>query len=101
LNPDLVIGDGQGIADVKYKTSDGDLNRADLYQSVAFATGFGCRQAAVVAFSDGPAPTYGELGVGRVTVRHLWWQADSGLDAREAAGRLVNDVAIWLIAVGN
>ena len=99
LNPDLVIRDGWGIADVKYKTSDDDLNRGDLYQSVAFATGFGCHHAAILAFRDGPIPSYSELCVGQITVRHLWWQADSGLDAREAADRLVDDVAMWLRAV--
>lgn len=101
LNPDLVIRDGLAIADVKYKTSDDDLNRADLYQSVAFATGFGCDHAAILAFRDGPAPSYGELAVGGVTVRHLWWPADPGLDAREAAGLLIDDVAKWLRAVGH
>lgn len=100
LNPDLVFAGGRGIADVKYKILDGDHSRADLYQSVAFATGFGCHHAAIVAFCDGPAPPYCELGVGQVTVRNLWWRAEWGLAPLNAASRLVDDVAAWLRATG-
>jgi 5-methylcytosine-specific restriction endonuclease McrBC regulatory subunit McrC len=40
LNPDLVFDDGRQVGDVRYKLSKGEWRRTDLYQVVAFATGF-------------------------------------------------------------
>jgi 5-methylcytosine-specific restriction enzyme subunit McrC len=96
LNPDLVIGDGQAIADVKYKVAGVDLNRGDLFQAVAFATGFGCGHAAILGFRLGPEPSNGQLGVGRVTVRYLWWRADEALSAPDACRCFLDDVGAWL-----
>jgi hypothetical protein len=96
LNPDLVIADGRAVADVKYKVADEDLNRGDLFQAVAFATGFGCDHAAILGFRVGPAPTYDQLGVGRVDVRFIWWRADPALSAIEAADYFLNEVGAWL-----
>jgi 5-methylcytosine-specific restriction enzyme subunit McrC len=96
LNPDLVIAEGRAVADVKYKVAADDLNRGDLFQAVAFATGFGCDHAAILGFRVGPAPPYGQLRVGRVDVRSLWWRADSELSPIDAANHFFDDIGAWL-----
>ena len=50
FNPDLVVDDGFAIADVKYKWTDKDWVRSDLYQTVAFAVEYRTNVAALVGF---------------------------------------------------
>jgi 5-methylcytosine-specific restriction enzyme subunit McrC len=96
LNPDLVIADARAVADVKYKVASEELNRGDLFQAVAFATGFACDHAAIIGFRVGPAPPYARLGVGRVDVHFISWRADPELSAIEAARYFLDDVNTWL-----
>jgi 5-methylcytosine-specific restriction enzyme subunit McrC len=102
LNPDLVISGGVGVADVKYKLIGGDLNRADLYQAVAFATGFRCAHAAVMGFRTPDEATHAlRLQVGEVAVRHILWPAHADLLPGRAAELFLADVADWLASVAS
>lgn len=95
LNPDLVFDSGQAIGDVKYKLNGSDWNTSDLYQAVAFATGFRTRNAAVISFSPSGTvlPT---LAVGDVRVENLAWQASADTEPSAAGDGLVEGVRRWL-----
>jgi 5-methylcytosine-specific restriction enzyme subunit McrC len=54
LNPDLVFEDGAAVGDVKYKLATREWRRGDLYQAVAFATGFRAASSLVVDFAREP-----------------------------------------------
>ncbi len=95
LNPDLVFSTG-AIGDVKYKLHGNDWNTADLYQAVAFATGFRARQAAVIDFSAA-STAHPSLRVGDVIVTNLSWPASPALSADEASAVLVSSVREWLL----
>jgi 5-methylcytosine-specific restriction enzyme subunit McrC len=95
LTPDLVF-DGRGaIADVKYKLAQDDWRRSDLYQVVAFATGFKVDRAAIIEFSDRLGESIPPARVGPVSIQHLAWTAD---DRRpeDVAAQFVADVNRWL-----
>jgi 5-methylcytosine-specific restriction enzyme subunit McrC len=95
LNPDLVFDGGTAVGDVKYKITGTDWNTADLYQTVAFATGYRASKAVVISFSPhgGKLPT---LQVGDVEVSHIPWQADSTLTPSDSATLLIEDLTAWL-----
>jgi 5-methylcytosine-specific restriction enzyme subunit McrC len=95
LNPDLVFGDTNAIADIKYKVSGSDWDRADLYEVVAFATGFRASDAAIVDFQAG-AKSRPTVSVGGVTVRHVAWPTRD--ISPEAA---LADVAFEIVAWSN
>jgi hypothetical protein len=97
LNPDLVFDSGAAIADVKYKVTADDWVTSDLYQVVAFATGFRVHDAALISFSAG-SKTLPTLQVGAVRVTHLVWDASPGTLPAEASRKLVQDVRRWLKA---
>jgi len=94
LNPDLVIGAGMALADVKYKLSRPDWDRPDLYQLVAFATGFHAPHAALVDFSAGPAARE-TIRIGDVTVRHVAWPIDPAMSASDAHARFLSEFEAW------
>ena len=50
---------------MKYKLWDGDWNRPDLYQAVAFAAAVRTPQAAIVGFSGADAVTHSPSPMGR------------------------------------
>jgi 5-methylcytosine-specific restriction endonuclease McrBC regulatory subunit McrC len=97
LNPDLVFDGGDAVADVKYKIAGADWVRSDLYQAVAFATGYRTERAAIVTFGD-PHSALAPLQVGDVTVTHLLWPNDARVAPAEAADTLAIQVASWLAA---
>ncbi|MDT0184323.1 hypothetical protein Q9S36_29425 [Microbacterium sp. ARD31] len=94
LNPDLVFN-GLAIGDVKYKVQGADWDTGDLYQAVAFATGFRMKRAAILTFSKGQN-AHAPLQVGDVLLSNFCWPADPSLGSQEAATRLVTDVRGWL-----
>jgi hypothetical protein len=99
LNPDLVIEhEGNAIAtgDVKYKLSSGDWKRGDLYQAVAFATGFGVDRAAICEFRTANVPRLQTVAVGSVRVSHLAWPSDAETGAETAAQEFLSEFALWL-----
>jgi 5-methylcytosine-specific restriction enzyme subunit McrC len=68
LNPDLVFGPPTVVGDIKYKLSSGDWNRSDLYQLVAFATGFRVRRGLLIQFRGPDVRACPELQVGDLHV---------------------------------
>jgi 5-methylcytosine-specific restriction endonuclease McrBC regulatory subunit McrC len=42
LNPDIRFWNDRAVADVKYKVGDGEWQREDLYQALAFAAALRC-----------------------------------------------------------
>ena len=86
LTPDLVFG-RRAVGDVKYKVWSGDWDRADLYQLVAFATGFGVSDALRVDFAS---TDHGDsaVRVGPVQLAACDWVCDTGSphDAERALG---------------
>ena len=95
-NPDLLFDDGLAVADVKYKLSERDWRRPDLYQAVAFAAAVRTKRAAIIGFTTEEAPSYTEVHFGDISVRALDWSADSSLDPEASADRLAHDVETWL-----
>ena len=96
LNPDLVFRPLSAIGDVKYKLSTGDWGRTDLYQLVAFATGFRVRHALLVRFRDPSVLTCSDLMVGDVRVSECTWPADSLIPASVAVTQFVHGVRNWI-----
>ena len=96
LNPDIVVEGGLAVADVKYKLTTGEWNRADLYQAVAFATGYRTPFAAIVDFRVPDAPALPTVPVGDTTVVELSWPADPSLTPDEAAASLARLFSTWL-----
>jgi hypothetical protein len=95
LNPDLVFDGGSAIGDVKYKLTGKDWRTADLYQSVAFATGFGAKRSLVVTFGNASTPLPA-LQVGDVRVTNLVWQASDTVQPAAAGTLLASQVMNWL-----
>jgi hypothetical protein len=100
MNPDLVVGSGSAIADVKYKVSQGDWNRPDLYQLVTFATAFRSKAGALVNFVPAGAAELTSLRIGDISVHHVAWPADAALTADEAARRCSSSASRWLGQLG-
>jgi 5-methylcytosine-specific restriction enzyme subunit McrC len=94
LSPDLVIGDGVAIGDVKYRvTASGDIDRSHLNQVTTFATGYGTGRAMLLAFGT---PSRGEIvHVGPVQVHGFNWDT-SETDPTRASAKLAQEISLWL-----
>lgn len=94
LSPDLVIGDGVAIGDVKYRiTTSGDIDRSHLNQVTTFATGYGTERAILLAFGT---PSRGEVvHVGPVQVHGFNWDTSETDPARSSA-KLAEEISVWL-----
>jgi 5-methylcytosine-specific restriction endonuclease McrBC regulatory subunit McrC len=93
LTPDLAFGD-RAVGDVKYRMWAGDWDRQDLYQIVAFATGFRVRHGVRVGF----APSSHGLStvvVGPVSLAACDWPADPAISADEAERSLSCQLRRW------
>lgn len=93
LTPDLCFGD-LAIGDVKYKLWSGDWDRADLYQLVAFATGFGVTEALRAGFLGGGKPGH-SVEVGQVTTATIDWPSISELRPEEAEEAFIAAARTW------
>jgi len=93
INPDLVFDQGRAVADVKYKISGRTPLRSDLYQSVAFATGFGCTKSAILSFGHSDEQRLA-LKIGDVSVSGFVW--DISIGPEQARARLSDQVNTWL-----
>jgi hypothetical protein len=91
VNPDLVFGAREAVADVKYKIAGSLWNRADLYEVVAFAEHLGASKAAVIDFGGERRP---HVLLGEIEIAHLPW--DLSLDPADAAGQFIAATAEWL-----
>jgi 5-methylcytosine-specific restriction enzyme subunit McrC len=96
LNPDLVFRPTSAVGDVKYKLSTGEWSRPDLYQLVAFATGFGVHHALLVRFREPTVLTCCDLVIGDVRVSECAWTADPLIPAPTPAVQFVNGVRSWI-----
>lgn len=89
LNPDLVFDSGQSVGDIKYKLPGTDWSRPDLYQLVAFATGFWAKKGVLVHFArdrDEGLPT---VRVGDVQLHAAYWLARDEIGPEQALSELV------------
>ena len=93
LTPDLVFGTG-AVGDVKYKLWSGDWDRPDLYQLVAFATGFGVTHGLRVGFTTAPHGPC-SVNVGSVRLAACDWVCDESLAPGEAEAALVAGLSAW------
>jgi hypothetical protein len=78
---------------VKYKVFDGSWNRPDLYEAVAFATGFGIQRASLIGFG-GASTAREDLTVGNVSVSRLSWSCVE--TPERAAQQLCSSIRTWL-----
>jgi 5-methylcytosine-specific restriction enzyme subunit McrC len=92
INPDLVFGKREAVADVKYKRASDVWDRAELYEIVAFAEHLGVTRAAILDFRSVPRLT---VGVGDITITHVRWDL-AIQDPAEAARKFTRDVDSWL-----
>jgi hypothetical protein len=100
FNPDLRFWDRRAVADVKYKLSTGQWQRADLYQVLAFAAALRCTHAAVMNFSaDASYINDPVLSVGDYEVHQSSWPASNSLTAADAASAFCASVSNWLSRV--
>ncbi|MGH9194394.1 MAG: McrC family protein [Acidimicrobiia bacterium] len=96
LNPDLVFDGGKAIGDVKYKLLGPDWPRADLYQLVAFATGFRADSGLLVHFSREAETQLPAVRVGDIELASAAWDARPEIGASEALSGLVVAVREFL-----
>jgi hypothetical protein len=99
LNPDLLFGHPQfRLADVKYKVGQQNWARPDLYEVVAFAAGFGCRDAAILDFASFRAQR-STAHVGDHRIVHIPWRtteappAEAESDFVERVGHRIQGAA--------
>jgi hypothetical protein len=95
--PDLLIGDGDAVGDVKYKRTTAKWRRADLYEVTAFAAAAGASRAAIVGFqgvADPELPT--TVGIGDTEVRFFAWHAREDVTPVDAAASLAEELDDWL-----
>jgi 5-methylcytosine-specific restriction endonuclease McrBC regulatory subunit McrC len=90
--PDIVFGSGWAVGDVKYKVNDGSWNRPDLYEVVAFASAFRCKNAALICFAERQLAIE-QVGVGDISVAQIAWNCD--LDPLRAGDELCAAVWAW------
>lgn len=95
LNPDLVWGHTWAIGDVKYKLAVDEWRRPDLYEIVAFATGFRVSAALLLEFGRPGQRSLPTVDVGDVRVSQLLWPADASLSPDEAVALLSRGVERW------
>lgn len=96
INPDIVVGNGQAVADVKYKLLGDEWNRPDLYQVVAFAAGFKTTKAALLGFATGTESILPVVPVGEIVVSPLVWRASPEITPDEAADDVARQAAAWI-----
>ena len=96
LNPDLVFSAPAAVGEVKYKLSPGEWIRTDLYQLVAFATGFRVSACSASSIPGAAVSACRDLTVGNVHVSERTWPADPLIPAATAAVQFVGGVRDWI-----
>jgi hypothetical protein len=84
---------------VKYKVSQREWNRQDLYQVVAFATGFRATHGAIISFKPRADLEPPALTIGDVSIRSVAWLADPAMQAADAEKRFLADFANWVNSI--
>lgn len=88
VNPDLVIGSGSTVGDIKYKISLGGIDRDHVSQIVLFAKGFAALSGIVVEFKDSSIPL--RLEIGDLPVHLVSW--DISISPEDAQKMLLKQV---------
>ena len=96
LNPDLVFDGNLAVGDVKYKYFEPEWRRSDLYQSVAFAAGYECKNAAVIGFEDRSSARPPAVRVGKILVEAFAWNVDMSCDPGESEEGLTAEIAAFI-----
>lgn len=96
LNPDLVFDNGEVVGDVKYKLPGADWSRPDLYQLVAFATGFRAKDGILVHFATNTEDRLSSVLVGDTSLHAVSWLASRDVEPKEALRDLVEQLEIRL-----
>lgn len=96
INPDLLFDDGLAIGDVKYKIASADWSRSDLYQNIAFASGFHTRYGCVIGFQLDGRPIPRSVDVGATRITYLPWTIAVDLLPDTAASAMSKAVTNWL-----
>jgi 5-methylcytosine-specific restriction enzyme subunit McrC len=99
LNPDLVFGSGEIVGDVKYKLPGAEWSRPDLYQLVAFATGFGAKRGLLIHFASTEQDVLPKVLVGDVKLEAASWLAVDQTAPEEALSSLVLRLRLLLDSV--
>lgn len=94
LNPDLVLGGGVAVGDIKYKLFDSYFNRDDLAQSVLYATGYRTKNSLVLAFSRQRIGSSRQISVGDVTISLITWDTSNPSPLLESF-RFSESVKTW------
>jgi hypothetical protein len=95
LNPDLAFGNS-AVGDVKYRLSSGEWDRPELYQIVAFATGFRVKYALLLRFREPAIVACPALSVGDLHVSERTWIADPLIPASVAAAQFEAEILDWV-----
>jgi hypothetical protein len=98
FNPDLVMNDGLAVADVKYKWTEKEWVRSDLYQTVAFAVEYRTQVAALVGFRRAESGSRDAVMVGDIRINSIDWDASDEISPKEAEGRFGREFESWLSA---
>ena len=96
FNPDLAFEGRGAVGDVKYKISDGEWDRADLYQSIAFAEAASVRRSLILRFREPGTRGLEDLVVGTKSIHEVTWRADPAVSAAHAAREVSEAVERWL-----
>lgn len=96
LNPDLIFGLPHAVGDVKYKLLSKEWNRPDLYQLVAFATGYRLVEAALFGFAPSRASSPPTICVGDTRLSTVTWLSDGIVEPEQAAQDFVAQTRHWL-----
>jgi hypothetical protein len=96
--PDLLIGYGNAVGDVKYKRAKAKWLRPDLYEVTTFAAAAEVPRAAIIGFRGAEDPQPPPVGIGHINVRYFAWVADDEVAPDAAADALAADIEAWLDA---
>lgn len=91
FTPDLVIGGGDVVADVKYSLLGSDWGRSHLYQIIAFAKAFDASQGIVLGFTESGA-TPPTVDVNGIEASAIAWEADLEREAGWARDCFLSDL---------
>lgn len=95
VNPDLVFGDVIAVGDVKYRLNQGEWNRSELYQTVAFAAAFRAREGLVVNFVPPAKQPPSSVCFGDIRVSGAAWPAHETLATPAAVALFTDSIRAW------
>lgn len=94
LSPDLVFGES-AVGDVKYKVWPGRWPRHDVYQLVAFATGFRVVEAVRVGFAESASLEASSIEIGPISVQRCDWEINPDIPPEVSEEAFGERVRAW------